>query len=180
MSKITINLLPPEVTAQEKKKAKFYKVQTAGIAVTLTMVFLTSLIIALRILQSRNIAMAQADLNQAQERISGLKSAQASLFLLKDRLAVINQYWGVSSKQSAMYSLIDKLIPPSVVINTITIDKSGEAIFSALAPDSDTLDVLIMNLTTKENNEGKISQVSIDSLNRGRDGLYRVSFKVKS
>lgn len=180
MSKITINLLPPEITAQEKKKTKFYRIQTAGIAITLTMVFLTSLTIALRVLQSRNIAAAQESFDSAQQKVLELKNTQTSLFLLKDRLAAINQHWGVSSKQSTMYNLIDRLVPPSVVINAITIDKNGDAVFLALVPDSTTLDELIINLTTKENNDGKISQVSVDSLNRGRDGLYRVSFKVKS
>lgn len=180
MFKITINLLPPEVTAQEQKKTKFYKIQTAGIVVTLTMVFLASLIIALRILQSHNISVAQANFNQAQQKVADLKDTQASLFLLKDRLTVISQYWGVPSKQSDMYSLIDKLIPSSIVISAIIIDKSGEAVFSALAPDSDSLDELIMHLTTKENNDGKINQVSVDSFNRGRDGLYRISFRIKS
>lgn len=179
MAKISINLLPPEITTQELKKANFYKIQFAGIVVILVMVFLASLTAALRILQSRNITEVQAKLDQTKQRIVDLKGTQASLTVLKSRLTVINQYLGISSKQTSLYRLVDRLIPSSVAVNVVTIDKSGEAVLVAVVPDSLSMDNLIHNLTTKEKNDGKISQVSIESLNRGRDGLYRISFKIR-
>lgn len=178
--KISINLLPPEVMTQGQKNKKFYKIQFVGIVIILFMVFLTSLTLALRILQSHNLALYQARLTQAEEKASSLKETQASLLFLQNRLSVIGKYLGVPSEQSSMYQLIDKLIPPSVEINAISVDKSGEVIFQALAPDSVSLESLIDNLIIKENNNGKINQVSIESLNRGRDGAYRVSFKIKA
>lgn len=178
-NQLRINLLPPEIVAVELKRTKFYKVQTAGVVIILTMVFLASLTMALRILQSKNITEVSAQVTQAEQRVTGFKSTQASLILLKDRLKIINEYTGVSSKQSSMYKLIDQLTPSSVSVNAITVNRGGEVIFLALIPDKTNLDELINNLTAKENTEGKISQVAVDSLNRGRDGLYRVSFKVK-
>lgn len=179
MAKISINLLPPEIIAKELKRANFYKIQFIGIVIILTMVFLASLTMALRILQSRNITDVQAKLTQTEQRVSDLKSTQASLFLLKNRLTVIDNYLGVSSKQSSMYNLIEKLIPPSVAINAITINKSDEAVLLALVPDASTLDNLMNSLTVKEENGGKIIRVSVESLNRGKDGLYRINFKIK-
>ncbi len=179
MAKILINLLPPEIMVQELKKAKFYKIQFIGIIIVLVMVFLASLTVALLILQNHSISVIQASLAQEEQKVSDLKNTQASLFLLKNRLNVINQYFGTSSQQSSMFRLIDKLIPVSVLINAITIDKNGGVILLATVPDSTILDNLINNLTTQEINEGKISQVSIESLNRGRDGFYRISFKIK-
>lgn len=178
--KITVNLLPPEVAAQEIKRATFYKVQTIGVMMIMAVVFLTSVTVALRILQSHNIQAIQATLAVEEQKVSDLKSTQASLLVLKDRLEVLNQYFKISSKQTSNYNLIEKLIPASVVINGINIDKSGEIVFSALVPDSIDLDTLVSNLTNKETNEDRISQVSIESLNRGRDGNYRISFKLKS
>ncbi|MBI2314644.1 hypothetical protein HYU93_01100 [Candidatus Daviesbacteria bacterium] len=177
-SSLRINLLPSEIIQAEIKRTKFYKIQAAGIVIILIMVFLASLTTVLRILQSRNITEVSAKVAQAEQQVSGFKNTQASLILLKDRLKIINGYFGVLSKQSLMYQLIEKLTPSSVVINAITVDKTGRVVFLALTPDSASLDELINNLTIKENNDGKISQVSVDSLNRGRDGLYRVSFKV--
>ncbi len=177
--KISINLLPPEIIEKEFKTASFYKIQFAGIAVILTMIFLASLTVALRILQSRNIVTVQAKLSQAEQKVDSLKSTQASLILLKDRLTVIDKYLGVSSKQSSMYKLIEKLIPPSVSINVITIDRFGDVVLLATVPDSDSLDILMNNLILRENNEGKINQVSLENFSRGRDGFYRISFKIK-
>jgi len=178
--RIAINLLPPEIRAQEVKKAKFYKIQFAGVAVILVMVFLSSLTVVLRILQSRNIAEVQANLNQTQQRISDLKNTEASLFLLKNRLTVISQYLGVSTKQSSMYKLMDKLVPPSIIINAINIDRKGDTVFMAVAPDPLSLDTLIESLISKESNEEMVKNISLESLNRGRDGFYRISFTIKS
>lgn len=177
--KISINLLPPEIIEGELKGKSFYKIQFIGIAIILTMVFLASLSVALRILQSNNITVAQEQLTQTQERLVDLKGTQESLLLLKNRLAVISKYLGVSSNQPLMYKLLESLIPSSVVMNAITVDKSGGAILLATVPDSLILDDLINNLTQKDNNEGKISQVSIENLSRGRDGFYRISLKIK-
>lgn len=179
MAKISINLLPPEIRTEELKQAKFYKIQFVGVAIILTMTFLSSLTVALRILQSRNITEAQASLKFAEQQVTDLKTTQASLLLLKSRLTVIDQYFGQTTLSSSMYKLLDKLIPPSTTINAVSIDKSGQVVFLALVPDSIALDTLMNNLTKEESNEGKISQVTVENLNRGRDGLYRVSFKIK-
>lgn len=179
MARISINLLPPEFITEEIKKSKFYKVQVIGVAIILAMAFLTSVTFALRILQSRNVADVQVRLVQAQQKVSDLKSTQAQLVLLKNRLIAINQYLGTPSKQSAMYGLIDSLIPPSILINAISIGKSGEVTLIASIPDSQTLDDLISKLTIKENNQDMVAETSIESLNRTRDGLYRISLKIK-
>lgn len=177
--KISINLLPPEIIELEIKKTKFYKIQFLGVAVILSLVFLASLTVALRILQSRNITEVKAKISQTEQKVSDLKSTQASLLLLKNRLTVIDKYLGIPSKQSEIFKLIDKLIPPAVAINAITVDKADEVVLLALAPDAGSLDRLVSNLTDKESNEGRIAQVSVESLNRGKDGFYRISFKVK-
>lgn len=176
--KISINLLPPEFRAEELKRAKFYKIQAIGVVIVLMMTFLTSTTVALRILQSHNIQQIQTRFSKAEQKVLGLKNTQASLMLLQNRLTTINQYLGVSSKQTSMYQLIDKLIPQSVSVNAITVDKSGQAVFTALVSDSQALDNLMTNLTSLETNENKISQVQVESINRGRDGIYRISFKV--
>lgn len=179
MAKIVINLLPPEIITQELKKARFYRIQFIGIVIILIMVFLTSLAVALRILQNRNISVAKAQLSEKEERVSGLKDTQASLLLLKNRLAVINKYMGVPSKPSSLYRLIDQLIPVTISVSSVSIGKTGDITLSVLAADSANLDDLINNLIVKDNNKGQISQVSLESLSRGRDGLYRVSLSLK-
>ncbi len=178
--KISINLLPIEIRVQELKRAKFYKIQVIGVVSILIMIFLTSLTVALRILQSRNISVYQVKFANAQQRVSDLKSTQASLIVLKDRLSVIDQYYGVSSKQSSMYQLIDRLVSPPVVTNSISVDQTGIVTLTLSAPDAESLDQSISNLASDEYNGGNISKVSLESLSRGRDGLFRVGLKITS
>lgn len=177
--KIAINLLPIEFTEAEVKRAKFIKIQTIGVAVILVMVFLSSLSVSLRILQSQSIKSVQTQVSATEQKISGLKDRQVSLLLIKNRLAVINQYLGNSSKQVAMFILLDKLLPPSISINSTTVDKDGGILILALIPDSLALDNLMNNLTDKTKNESQIKEVALDSISRGKDGVYRVSLKIK-
>lgn len=179
MERISINLLPAEFTAEQVKKAKFYKIQGIGVVAILVMVFLSSLTVALRILQSQNISEAQAILNEREQRVLGLKNRQASLILLKNRLSAVSKYLGVSSKQVSVYKFINDLLPPTFGINSLTVDKSGEILILAVVSDIITLDNFISTLISDESGQGKVSQLSLENLNRGRDGIYRVSLKIK-
>lgn len=180
MANIAINLLPIEFTQAEVKRAKFYKVQAIGVAIILAMVFLSSLSVALRILQSQNIKGVQTQVSASEQKISQLKDKQASLLLLKNRLGTIEKYLSLPSKQTENFKLLDKLIPPSVSISSVSVDKSGSINILGLVPDSTTLSNLIDNLTDKDRNNNLIKQVSLDTVSRGRDGVYRVSLTIKS
>ena len=180
MAKITINLLPLEFREQDLKNAKFYKIQFAGVITILIMIFLASLTVALRILQSQSISQIQNQLSQSEQRISSLKSTQAYLFLIKGRLTTINQYLGSPSLQSQNYKIINKLLPPSVSVSSMSIDRGGEISISAYAPDGNSVDSLITNLVSKEINEDKITKVSLENINRGKDGIYRLSLRIRT
>lgn len=179
MARISINLLPVEFTLEEVKRSKFVRVQAIGVAVILIMVFLSSLTVALRILQSQNIEQIQTRVVLAEGQIDQFKGAQGSLILLKNRLSTINQYLGKSSKQTEVYQFIDSITPPSVSITSISIDKTGDVSIAALARDIISLDNFISGLSDEEISKGKVSRVSVESLNLGRDGVYRVNFKIK-
>lgn len=179
MAKIAINLLPIEFKQEEVKRSKFVKVQTVGVIIILLMTFLSSLTVALRILQSQSIRQVQTRVTQAEEMVSELQGTQGSLILLKNRLGTINKYLGKSSKQSEIYHLIDSTAPPSVSITSISIDQTGSVSMVTLARDATSLEEFIQGLISKDANQAKISQVAVESLNRGRDGIYRVNFKIK-
>lgn len=176
---IFINLLPPEFLAEELKRTKFVRVQTIGIGIVLVMIFLSSLTVALRILQSYNISQIQNKLGQIEEKVLSLKNRQASIILLKNRLTTIGQYLDEPSSQNQIYNLLDKLIPPSVSITSLALDKLGNTTIIAVVPDTTTLDNLMLNLLSPDRNEGKIAKVSLENLNRGRDGVYRLTLKVE-
>lgn len=180
MGKISINLLPQEFTAEEAKLGTFYKVQAVGFFIILLMIFLSIVTISLRIFQSNRIQNIQLEAAEAESKITSLSSREAQLVLLKNRLSAISQYLGVPSKQASMYTLLDSLLPPALSISSIAVGRNGEVLISALAPDSNTLDRIFTDLLDKEKTEGKIGKVSIETINRGRDGIYRVNFLVEA
>lgn len=179
MEKISINLLPLEYATEEIKKAKFYKVQLLGVVAILMVVFFASLTVALRILQSKNLREVQATLSQEEEKVTLLKDRQAALFVIKNRLSTVNQYLGVTSKQVSTYNMLNQLLPPQLAISSLSVNRSGDAFVVAMASDYLTLDNLVSSLVSKDERSKKISQMSIDTLTRGRDGIYRISFKLK-
>lgn len=179
MAKILINLLPVEFTKEQSKDAKFYKLQTIGVVMILLVIFLSSFTVALGVLQSQRLKLAEKRLDSMQERIVTFQDKQVSLMALKNRLTAINQYIGVSSLQAGMFNLVNTILPPSVSISSLSISKLGEITISAQAPDSITVNQMIIDLTDKEKNKEKISKVSLESLNRGRDGVYRLNLKIK-
>lgn len=178
--KLSINLLPKEFTEQDIKRAKFYKIQTIGVVIILFMFFLASLTVALRILQSKSISKIQSELTEAEQKISGYKNTQATLLILKNRVLAIDKFLEISSHQTKMYNIITKLVPSSVSINSISVDKSGVVLLVATAPDASLMDNFINKLNSKENNEGRVTQISLDSFNRGRDGVYRMNLTIKT
>ncbi len=180
MSQIAINLLPVEFREQEIKRTKFYKLQSVGIGIIMLMVFLSSLTVALRILQSQNISQIQKRVIASEQKVSDLKTTQGSIILLKDRLTAISQYLGTPSQQSKMYKLISDLLPPTVSVGSVSVGREGDILLFVATEDSNALDQFITNLISKEKNQDKISQVSLETLSRGRDEIYRVSFKIKA
>lgn len=180
MAKIIINLLPEEYTNQRLKDTKFAKIQALGVAMILIVIFLSSLTIALRVLQSQRVKQAEDDLDYAKQSIITQQNKQVSLVALKDRLTTINKYLGVSSIQTEIFNFLNSILPANVLVNAFSIDNAGNASFSAVVPDGAALDIMLSDLIDQEKNHGKVKEVSIESLNRGRDGVFRISLKIKA
>lgn len=179
MVKVAINLLPAEFTQERVKSAKFYKIQALGIGLILVVVFLSSFTVALGMLQSRRVEEAKDQLGGAEQRVTLYKNKEVTLMALKNRLKVIDQYSGASSLQVSMFNLLNAILPQSLAVNNLSISRTGEISISAVAQSSALLDEIISDFTNKNKNQGKVESVSIESLSRSRDGVYRVDFKIK-
>ncbi len=179
MQKLSIDLLPAEFKQAQTKKSKLYKIQSIGIVVVGIVGFLASLVIILRVLQSQKILQLQSRAQEAEQKVSNLKTSQDYLFLLKNRLTTINQYLGVSSKQAQMYNVVENLLPPTVSINTISVSRNGEVSILATSSDGESLDLFLNSLLSKDKNEDKIKEISMDNLSRGKDGIYRLTVNIK-
>lgn len=176
---IAIDLLPQEFRIEELKRAKLYKLQTIGIILIFVVSFIAVAVVTLRILQSQNLIQTQAKLAQAEERVSELKTTQGSLLLLKNRLTTVSKVLEVPSVGVSLFQLINQLLPSSVSIGSFSIGKKGEILILATSQDAQSLEQLFDGLNSKETNQGKISEITLENISRGRDGLYRMNFTVK-
>ncbi len=179
MEKIKINLLPIEFTKLQVEQLKFKKVQLGGAVVILALVFLSISVIGLRFLQSKDISKLQNQLKQTEDEVKGLQNHEVSLTVLKDRLNIITALTTLPSKQRSIYSLISSITPPSISVNSMTVDKNANVILSIVSPDSTSFADYLQNLTSSDKNEDQILQVVVDSISRNKDGSFRVSLKVR-
>lgn len=180
MSKITINLLPVEFRKAQAEQSKFYKVQYLSILTVLALAFLASTTVALRIFQSQSVSSAQGNLEQISQRVVDSKVKEASLVALKTRLSTINQLSSVPSKQRATFSIVSNLLPASAQISSLVVDKAGNITLSITSADNSALDSFLNDLVSYERNEDKISEVTLESLSRGRDGVYRANLTISA
>lgn len=180
MAGISINLLPASSRINQKVQKKFQVVQTASITVLLILVFLTSLVTALRILQSQGVSNLKQQSKLQEEKVTLLKDKEAQVAILKNRLSLINKInKGSAEDNSVVYRRVLGYIPEGVELSTISVDRGGDVVTSILAPDTKTLEIVLANLTSDEAFEG-ISRIDIDSLSRARDGSYRAILKIQN
>lgn len=173
MERININLLPAEDALKQKKVRRFLLIQTVSTVLLLGLIFLTSSAFALRVLQGQNISKVQSLAQEEEARVGGFKDKETALFVLKNRLSAINNIVKTSGTQAAIYDLVVSDLPPSVVATSVSIDKVGNVIESLIVPDGRTLD----NLLAKFLNQAQ--KIEVESLSRGRDGIYRVNLKIQ-
>lgn len=173
MEEININLLPAEDALRQKKASRFLLVQTISTALLLGLIFLTSATFALRVLQGQNISKVESLARKEELRVGEFKDKEAALYVLKNRLSAINNIVKTSGTQADVYDLVVSDLPPSVVATSVSIDKVGNVIESLIVPDGRTLDNLLAKFLDQA------QKIEVESLSRGRDGIYRVNLKIQ-
>ena len=180
MEKITINLLPKEYVIGQHEQEKFNKIQLFGIFTILMLIFLSSATIALRVIQSKDVAGVEEKVGQVEAKVKTYQNAQDVLSVLKNRTAAINSILLAPSKQTSLYRLIQNLTPPAVDVSSISVDSSGGISLSFTAYNLDDFDGMITNLSDFKKNEGRLGELSMDSFTRNPDGVFRVGVRIKS
>lgn len=177
MNSILINLLPPETALNLKHQKKFRVIQRISTIALLIMVFLASVTIPLRIMQDKNFQNIDAAAKSQVQTIEQLRKKEISLTVLKNRLSLITKVSNDPKTQTIAYNLVNELTN-NLAIGSIQIDKNGAAAITINFANASSLDTFLNNITNKIASD-KLSQVSIDSLGRGPDGIYRADFKLK-
>jgi Tfp pilus assembly protein PilN len=179
MKGISINLLPEIEVSVRKQTQKNQLIKTISISTLLLLFFLSSLILTLRVLQTRTITRIQSEAFASEQQIEGLKDKESILVLLKDRLDQIEKISGVPSKQREMYEQVVNKLPASISYSAIAIDAGGNLSLAVVAPSQAELTNLFKVLESEETFE-KVANISVESLSRGKDNSYRASLEISS
>lgn len=177
---ISVNLLPKleaEVLARQKK---FRKIQLFGTTVVVILFFLVSITFALAFIQNFRLKKSEANLKHAKEQVEQFKSKEISLLVLKDRLKEIDRLQSKPSKQALLYKLLNNIVPASIRINVINIDRNSNGDLISTAQDVKAVDLFLNDLLDKQKNEDLIKSLSLDNFSRNRDGIYRIALKLNS
>lgn len=176
--KLTINLLPPEITQQQIDKDKFNKIQYIGILSMLLFIFLAAVVFGLRFVQSESLKKSQIALEDIEAKIKALQGQESSLVIIKNRLAQIAPLYNEPSKTRSLYKIINELIPANSQVSSFSIISSGTISLGVEVLDISILDNFIQTLTDNTKNDNKIKSISLESLVRTRDGSYRTDLKI--
>jgi Tfp pilus assembly protein PilN len=175
--KLSINLLPSEYAVVAKEQRKFSIVQWSSVGVILFLFFLASIAVALRFFQVKNIQNRESGIKTVETRILDLKEKEAALAVLKSRLTSAATLTKAPSKELTIFNFLTQVVPPTVTLSSVTIDKGGGLLFSALVPNTDTLGQLL-NILTDQAAFNTVKKVEMESLSRGKDGTFRINFNI--
>lgn len=176
MDKVSINLLPTEVSIEQQKRAKFGRVQALSIGVLLLLILLASLSVALRIVQKNNLDRLQKQSTTLENKVSSFKAQEATLVVLKNRVSAISQLVGGTNVPTDMFNLITDKLPQGASVSTITVDRQGNVGIALAVSNSDMLEQLLNSLTSTDVSK-QISKIDIESLSGGKEG-YRINLKI--
>lgn len=176
MEKLSINLLPAEIATQGLQQQRLYRIKFFGVVTVLTLVFLSSVTIALRLLQGQNIKKSESQFQELTTRVQNFKTTESSLGVLKNRLNAIQNLALQPSKQRTLYSQVISLLPSSLLVTSVSLDKSGNMSLSASTSDYVGFDNFLKSLSSTK--DIKVSKVAVDNLIIGRDGVFRVNLKI--
>lgn len=177
MYKISINLLPPELALAQKGQDKFRLLQRLGIGVVMLLLFLASVAVSLRIFQTGQMGKIKSEIAIQEERVNGLKTKEASLAVLKNRVSLISEIVKTSTDQSDLYTEFIGRVPPGVNLSAFTLSGDGNILMAASMPNHQALSALIGHLTI---GSGAFRKVTIESLSRSKGGEYRASLSIQT
>lgn len=173
---ILINLLPAELTVSKISQQKFRKIQAISIIAILLFSFLASAVVGLRIFQAQAISGVESQARSQLSVVDSLKEKEVDINILKNRTALLTNILKSSSKTATTYAEINSLVPSSVAVTSFSLDKNGNVLISFVASSSSSAAELLNKIGNFDSKN--IEKVQIETLSRGRDGVFRGQLKI--
>lgn len=176
--KIRINLLPPEIKEQSKKKAKQSLVNRISIGLLGLLIIITAGILVMTVMQSLEVNSLTTSLDQKKLAVDALKDREAVVRLLKDRIDTINQFTENRYQQGQTFNLLKNLIPTGINLTTLQVDKTNIVSLSGETSSTTSLENFFEDLTDPQKNEGKIASVKVLNLNEAPSGNIKFDLDI--
>lgn len=165
--KFSVNLLPPEIKIDEVRKRKKVLITKLSIIMLVVMVILTSGVLAINLTKEAKLKAIKQKLEDTQVKINALKKQENLAVVLKSRLNTISSITDSETLPVQSYNLLTSLVPKQVNLLELKADKDGKISLSAQTNDLTALKELFDNLTDPKKNEGRFSNIKIESLSKG-------------
>lgn len=170
---LSVNLMPQELEASKKDKSNFYLVRNICIAIMLVFLSIAAIITGLTFYQGTRLKGAENRLKDIEGKILALKEREKLLFSLKQRISSIKDLVSEPAKSTDSFNFITDIIPTSVKIIQISIDKVGKVTFTGEVDDVDNLEFFFNDLAVPQEKNIRIARVDLENLSLAQDKKYR-------
>ena len=179
MDKLKINLIPPEIKENAKKAAKSAIIVRISVGLLGVLILITAGILSVIIFQSLTVRTLNADIEKEKAALAAVKDKEAVVYFLKNRIDTINKFAATQHTQNELFEVVTGLIPAGINLVSLQIDKSDQVSLQGDTGSSASLDNFFNNLTDPKINDGKVSSVEVENLNRGQFGSIRFTLTLK-
>jgi hypothetical protein len=176
MSKVSINLLPPELEKVKKARVNKSIISTVSVGFLVVCIILALGVLLFRLAQNQDFQKWTKEVSSQKDIIKSTTNIQKSDLstAAKARVDSITKVTKTDLPAAYAYTLILKLIPEQMFLNTMTVDKKGKLVLDIETTNLSTLDQFLNNLNDPVVNNNKISNVTVESLSRGKTDEMRL------
>ncbi len=177
--KITINLLPIELTLSKRERERRNLTNSLSIAILVIIVITTAIVLSIRLSQTIRLRTLNSQIDGSKNSIQNYKEREGLLTILKTRLDGINAISQSDPVQAQAFNLILTIMPEDIKIIEFKADKSGIVTLSGQTGNLFSLKSFFNNLMDTKLNQGKISGVKIDSLSQRNENELRFDLSMQ-
>ncbi len=180
MTKLSINLLPPELEAAKKQKKRFSKSLKLSIIFLAVVIGVAAVVLSIRLSQNVILSNTTKDLEKAKATLNSPEYNQKEgvAITLKNRLESIGTLLTQETYASYAFNLLTGLVPANVNLTGFSVDSKGVAKITAETNNISALDSFFNQILNPDKNQKKITAVNIDSLSRSKSDIYRTELSV--
>lgn len=178
MDRININLLPPELKEFKNRERRKSLIVRVSVGLLALMIVLTGSLLSAVVLQNVRISNANKRLEETKNEVNSYKEAEAIAVVLRTRIDGINTLMAKEFPQAEAFNLVNSLTPDQVRIFSFSINKTNKLALQGETNSTQSLSGFFNSLIDPKFNEGRISKVVVDSLNRDRSSRIRFDLSI--